>query len=179
MERCLAKGLRALAWLGLLTFAACRTGPEATPQTTPSVDVAAIRSVVDMYIASVDAADPVLARRVWAERDDISFIHPLGHEEGWAQIKSNVYQNLMGGMFSERKLTIERIAIKPHGQSAVVEFYWVFHATLRKDGRPVTTRGRETQVLLKDVKGDWRLAHVHFSGMPPNNLNPVVQAPGS
>ncbi len=148
----------------IVVHASCRSGHEAT-------ELAAIRSVVDRYTASIDAADPELARQVWAERDDISFIHPLGHEEGWAQIKSNVYEKLMGGMFSKRKLTIERIAIKPHGQSAVVEFYWVFNATLRKDGSAVTTRGRETQFLLKDGNGNWRLAHVHYSGMLANIPN--------
>lgn len=169
----LAEGLRGVAWIGLtlVILAGCRSGPDAALQ-TPSVEVAAIRSVVDRYIASVEAADPELARQVWAERDDISFIHPLGHEEGWSQIKSNVYEKLMGGMFLTRKLTIERIAIKPHGQCAVVEFYWVFNAKWRKDGSSLTTQGRETQVLLKDSKGGaWRLAHVHYSGMPTNSTN--------
>ncbi|NDJ12244.1 MAG: nuclear transport factor 2 family protein [Acidobacteriia bacterium] len=115
-----------------------------------------------MYLASVDAAAPALA----AERDDISFIHPLGHEEGWEQMKSNVCVKLMGGLFSARKLKIERITVKPHGDSAVVEFYWNFSATLRQDGSFVTTRGRETQVLLRDSKRNWKLAHVHYSEMP-------------
>jgi hypothetical protein len=47
---------------------------------------------------SVNAADTRLAREVWAERDGVSFIHPLGHE---------------------------------------------------------------------DERGAWRLAHAHYSGMPP------------
>jgi len=34
-----------------------------------------------------------------AEREGVSFIHPLGHERGWPQIKANFYQKLMGGMF--------------------------------------------------------------------------------
>lgn len=152
--------LRFTSTLCLLLFTAC--GPQSrAPDQTP-----AIRAVVDMYLASVDAADPALARQVWAERDDISFIHPLGHEEGWEQIKSNVYVKLMGGLFSARKLKIERITVKPHGDSAVVEFYWNFSATLRQDGSFVTTRGRETQVLLRDSKGNWKLAHVHYSEMP-------------
>jgi hypothetical protein len=50
---------------------ACTKAPEAGPRSTACVDVGAIRSVVDRYIASIEAADPELARRVWAERDDM------------------------------------------------------------------------------------------------------------
>lgn len=128
-----------------------------------------VRAVVDRYLESVDEADTALARQVWAERDDISFIHPLGHEEGWAQIKGNVYEKLMGGMFSTRRLTIKKISIKPHRDSAVAEFYWEFNATWRKDGSALRTQGRETQVLLKDRNGTWRLAHVPYSAMPATN----------
>ena len=35
---------------------------------------------------------------------------------------------LMGGMFSTRKLNIKKISSKPHGESAVAEFYWEFDA---------------------------------------------------
>jgi len=47
----------------------------------------------------------------------------------------------------------------------VAEFYWDFVAKLRKDGSPITTHGRETQVYRKMQDG-WRLVHVHYSGMP-------------
>lgn len=151
---------RLVTALCLLLLGAC------VQQSKPVDDKAAIRAVVDRYIASIDSADPNLARQIWAEREDISFIHPLGHEEGWAAIQSNIYVKLMGGLFSTRKLTLERISIKPHGDSAVVEFYWVFNATLRQGGAPATTKGRETQVLLRDSHGNWKLTHVHYSNMP-------------
>ncbi len=38
-------------------------------------------------------------------------------------------------------------------------------AGFRKDGSPVATRGRETQIYQKE-QGGWRLVHVHYSGMP-------------
>jgi ketosteroid isomerase-like protein len=38
-------------------------------------------------------------------------------------------------------------------------------AKLRKDGSPIATHGRETQVNRK-LQGAWRLVHVHYSGMP-------------
>jgi ketosteroid isomerase-like protein len=68
-------------------------------------------------------------------------------------------------MFSERKLSIHDVAVQLLGDAAVAEFDWDFTAKLRKDGSPVTTRGRETQVYRKMPDG-WRLVHVHYSGMP-------------
>ena len=84
-------------------------------------DVQAIRSVVDRYVRSVDNADTVLARQVWADDPGISFIHPLGHERGWEQIRGNVYDRIMGGMLAERRLSIRDLVVKPYGDVAVVD----------------------------------------------------------
>ncbi len=114
---------------------------------------------------SVDGADTDLASQVWWDSPQVSFIHPLGHEHGFEQIKENVYKKLMGGMFSERKLSFHDVAVQVLGDAAVAEFYWDFAAKFRKDGSPITTHGRETQVYRKTQDG-WRLVHVHYSGMP-------------
>jgi hypothetical protein len=71
----------------------------------------------------------------------------------------------MGDTFSERKLSPHDLAVHVHDDSAWVEFYWDFVATFRKDGSPLTTHGRETQVYWK-VANEWRLVHVHYSAMP-------------
>lgn len=151
----------ALAAVATLALVACRNEP-------PPAELDAVRAVVDRYVLSINTADVALARTVWADRDDISFIHPLGHELGWDQIKTNFYQKVMGDLFSARTLTIKKLAIKPYGESAVAEFYWEFNAAFRKDGMALKTLGRETQVLFKDRTGAWKLAHVHYSGMPTN-----------
>jgi methionine aminopeptidase/ketosteroid isomerase-like protein len=127
-----------------------------------------IKSLIAKYARSVDAADTNLASQVWWDSPEASFIHPLGHEHGFAQIKQNVYAGLMGGMFSERKLSPHDIVVQVLGDAAVAEFYWDFNAKLRKDGSPVTTHGRETQVYRRTSDG-WRLVHVHYSGMPVTN----------
>src|SRR5438045_649522 len=44
-----------------------------------------------------------------------------------------------------------------------IELY--FPAKFRKDGSPLTTHGRETQLYRKE-QGRWHLVHVHYSGMP-------------
>jgi len=146
-----------------------QTGPQkAQPAAHPrdaSAQADEIRRLIAMYAKSVDDADTALASQVWWDSPEVSFIHPLGHEHGFDQIKQNVYKRLMGETFSERKLTPRDIAIHVYGNAAWAEFYWDFNAKFRKDGQPITTHGRETQIYRKFPTG-WRLVHVHYSGMP-------------
>jgi Xaa-Pro aminopeptidase len=125
----------------------------------------AIKNLIAKYAKSVDDADTALAAEVWLDSPDVSFIHPLGHEHGFEQIKQNVYKRLMGEIFSERKLSVHDIAVHVYGDAAQAEFYWDFVAKFRKDGSPITTHGRETQLYHKE-QSRWRLVHVHYSGMP-------------
>jgi ketosteroid isomerase-like protein len=124
-----------------------------------------ISQMVSKYAQSVDAADTTLATQVWLNSPEVSFIHPRGHEHGLDQIKENVYKRLMGDTFSERKLRPRDISVHVFHDCAWVEFYWDFTAKLRKDGSPINTHGRESQVYWKTQDG-WRLVHVHYSGMP-------------
>ena len=124
-----------------------------------------IKNLIAKYAKSVSDADADLASQIWWNSPEASFIHPLGQEHGFEQIKQNVYTRLMGGMFSERKLSVRDVAVQVLGDAAVAEFYWDFTAKLRKDGSPVTTHGRETQVYRK-MPGGWRLVHVHYSAIP-------------
>jgi ketosteroid isomerase-like protein len=137
------------------------------PSFSPSAnsDADEIRRNIAKYAKSIDDADPTVASQVWSDSPDVSFIHPLGHEHGLAQIEQNVYKHLMGETFSERKLTPRDISVHVYGDAAWAEFYWDFAAKFRKDGSPITTHGRETQIYHKE-KGAWRLVHVHYSGMP-------------
>jgi len=141
---------------------------DATSAVSPgdsAADSETIRGLIDKYLRSVEGADTTLAAEVWLDSPDVSFIHPVGHERGFEQIKQNVYTRLMGGMFSERKLSVHDVAIHVFGNSGWAEFYWDFAAKLRKDGTPVNTHGRETQ-LYRRIQGRWWLVHVHYSGMP-------------
>ena len=133
-----------------------------------SDETASVKERVAQYTRSIDACDTTLASQVWRGSPADTFIHPLGHEHGFEQIQRNIYQNLFGKVFSERKLTAHDINVDVMGDAAVAEFYWDFIATFRKDGKQLTTHGRETQVYSK-LNGEWRLAHVHYSGMPLAN----------
>jgi len=136
-----------------------------TQQHDAAADVDAIGRTIAKYAESIDAADATLASQIWWDSPEVSFIHPLGHEHGFDQIKQNVYQRLMGETFSERKLTPHDITIHVYGDIAWAEFYWDFNAKFRKDGKSITTHGRETQIYRKLPSG-WRLVHVHYSPMP-------------
>src|ERR1700733_11316770 len=148
--------LRCLAAVLTASFVASgqNTGPEA--------DLQSIRDLIARYTRSIDTADTTLAAEIWSASPEVSFIHPLGHAHGFDQVKQNVYVQLMGGLFSERKLSAKDASIHVYGDAAWAEFYWDFVAKLRKDGSTVTTHGRETQIYHKE-QGRWRLVHVHYS----------------
>jgi ketosteroid isomerase-like protein len=123
-----------------------------------------IRILIADYAAAVDAADVKLAAQVWDKSPDISFIHPLGHAHGWAEVQ-RFFTDVMGGMFSDRKLTPRDVKVHVYGDAAWSEFYWHFTATQKKDGARVQSEGRETQVYRK-AGSRWVLVHVHYSAMP-------------
>jgi Xaa-Pro aminopeptidase len=137
----------------------------ASLHTPHSSEADQIKSLVSQYTHSIDTCDTNLAAQVWLDSPTATFIHPLGHEHGFAQIKENIYEKLFGQVFSERKLSAHDISVDLSGDSVVAEFYWDFTAKFRKDGSQITTHGRETQIYFKR-DGAWRLAHVHYSGMP-------------
>jgi len=156
----------AVTLVGFVSLVRASTVEAISTSGDPDTDAGQIKLLITKYAQSVDAADTSLAAEVWLDSPDVTFIHPLGHEHGFEQIKANVYTRLMGGMFSERKLSPRDISVHVHGDSAWAEFYWDFAAKRRADGSPITTHGRETQVYWKE-QGRWRLVHVHYSGMPP------------
>ncbi len=158
-----AAWLRRCALAAVFAFWALDAGAAAEPGT--GSDEALIRDLIARYARAADAADTELAAEVWETTPGVSFIHPMGHERGWAAIKSNFYAAVMGGFFSQRKLSVKDVAIHTYGDAAWAEFDWDFAATLRSNGSAVDTHGRETQVYRK-TGGRWRLVHVHYSPMP-------------
>ena len=127
-------------------------------------DADAIRALVSKYAQSVTAADAALGAQVWADNPDVSFINPSLNLHGWNQIKTVVYEQVMGAALSERKLTPGNLTIHVYADSAWVEFPWHFEATQRKDNSHVVTEGVETQIYRKFPNRGWALVHVHYTG---------------
>ena len=120
------------------------------PQQHPATEADRIRQLIADYAAAVDAADVRLAAHVWDNSPEVSFIHPLGHAHGCGEVKG-FFTDVMGGMFSERKLTPRDIRVHVYGDTAWSEFDWHFTATLKKDGAQVQSDGRETQIYRKEI----------------------------
>src|SRR6266536_1050657 len=154
---------RRAIWLALSALAC--TMPATALAGSDGKAIEEINSLIAKYAQAVDAADTKLASEVWADSSDVSFIHPLGHEHGWEAVKTNVFERLMGEMFSERSLKVKDLHVHAYEDAAWAEFYWDFAAKLRKDGTTIETHGRETQIYRK-MGERWRLVHVHYSGMP-------------
>ena len=120
------------------------------PSLAPILQGAAgrIRQLIANYAAAVDAADIKLAAQVWDNSPDVSFIYPLGQAHGWDEVKG-FFTDIMGGLFSERRLTPRDIKVHVYGDSAWAEFNWHFTAMQKKDGASVQTDGHETQIYRK------------------------------
>jgi ketosteroid isomerase-like protein len=130
---------------------------------TPLSDSTFFNSLVALYVQSIDQADTILASNIWAPTAEISFINPAGTEYGWDGVK-NIYK-MFKDNFSARKLSFYNLKFTYYGNVSWLTFYWIFDGTLKMNNNPVQTRGRETQIWKK-VNGEWRLVHVHYSGMP-------------
>ena len=122
-----------------------------------------IRRLIARYVEAADAASPALANQVWSHSPEVSFIYPLGEEHGLDAIDRDVFEKAMGQTFSKRDLQPGELVIHVYGDTAWSEFHWVFHATMRKDGSPMVSKGVETQIYRRE-QGQWRIVHVHYSG---------------
>jgi ketosteroid isomerase-like protein len=132
------------------------------PDSGPAGDIKEIRKLLERYVRAVDTVDLNLLSQIWSRSSESSFIYPLGAEHGFDAIKQHVFQEVMGGMFTARDLQPQSVTVRVNGKAAWSEFHWIFHATMRRDGSAVTTRGVETQIYRKEA-GRWRLVHVHYS----------------
>jgi len=157
----------AVATLFLLAgalFCGAQSTSKPNASTGDPVAVQEIRALIKDYATSVDGLNLALAKQVWSDAPEVTFIHPRGTEKGLPQVLTNFYGNTMG-TFSKRELLVDEPSIHVYHDTAWSEFTWTFHATVKNDAPNITTRGRETQVYHKD-HGVWRIVHVHYSGRP-------------
>ena len=159
-----------LVFLAILVFstpAISQTDQQKNKSTSgPLPDSLFFNSLVNVYVHSIDQADTILALKIWSPTTEISFINPGGTEYGWKEIK-NIYK-MFHDNFSARKLSFYDLKFSYYGDVSWVTFYWIFDATLKSNNTAVQTKGRETQIWRK-INYEWRLVHVHYSGMPVTN----------
>ena len=126
-------------------------------------DEVLIKQLIEDYKISINKADTILGAKVWADVPEVSFIHPRGHEKGWIGVKNNFY-GVFGERFKTRDLKSYNETINVYNDVGWVEFYWLYDASFA-DGKSMQSKGRETQILKK-INTQWRIIHVHYSGMP-------------
>ena len=123
------------------------------------------QDVLDRYVMSVNDLDLDLAEKLWSQTEDVSFIHPRGHQKGWEDIKNSFYLGAMGG-FSKRSLRLKDVSVRIlSDDTAWSDFYWDFSAVFKNDGTEMNSAGRETQIWKREGDG-WKIVHVHYSNMP-------------
>lgn len=153
-----------ILWILSVIFTGC-SSQNTDDSEQIQTDIKAIKMVLENYKISINQADTVLAGSFWQTTPQSSFIHPRGHEKGWEAIKLGIYE-MFGSRFTTRNLKSYDETIQLHGDLAVVEFYWIFNATLSGENpTPMQTRGRETMVMSK-IENNWKIVHIHYSGMP-------------
>ena len=98
-------------------FAAAQTN------TGPGRDVAAIHHLIEQYAQAVDTVDLNLLSQIWSHSPEVSFIYPLGEEHGFDAIEQQVFQNIMGGMFSARDLETRGVEVHVNDNAGWSEFH--------------------------------------------------------
>ncbi len=122
--------------------------------------------LVDRYAESICKGDFEMAKEVFAISDELTLLHPRGHEHGIKGIE-DFYRITMVETFTERSLELtNKPEVYVYGDTAVVEFYWNFIATMRDNGERLESGGRETQVLVRQADKTWKIMHIHYSAMP-------------
>ena len=127
-------------------------------------DTGAIKALIARYVESISTGDSVLGSKLFSHSPEVSFIQPRGHQHGWNEISSQIY-NFFAKTFTKRNLSIFNEHVTEYDNVAWAEFYWVFDATFKQGNMPLQTKGRETQIWNK-TNNEWHLVHVHYSSMP-------------
>lgn len=124
-----------------------------------------IHNLLYKYVQSINECNLELAKEIWDSEDLISFIHPLGYEHSFEEIKEHFYLGTMDKLFSKRDLKIKNISTKFFGNAAFLEFGRDFYAVKKEDGVQIHTKGRETQLLILR-NNEWKISNIHYSQEP-------------
>ncbi|HEX2394868.1 MAG TPA: nuclear transport factor 2 family protein [Bacteroidales bacterium] len=144
----------------------------ASPINSQSGDSLVFVSLVEKYVCSIEEGDTSMASSIWAHTPEVTFIRPSGTEYGWNGVKKVVL--VFRDYFTQKNLNWFDLRTSVYNDFAWLQFFWEFDAIMKSadsSGQekltPVKTKGRETQVWRR-INEQWRLVHVHYSGMPEN-----------
>ena len=120
------------------------------------------------YAKSINECNIELAKEIWNQEDRISFIHPIGYEHNFDEIKENFYIKTMQQRFSKRDLRIRDLKYTIYENTAIVEICWDFYAHFIETNSDIIHKGRETQFLVLK-NNEWKITHIHYSTEPQQN----------
>jgi hypothetical protein len=103
----------ALMVLSVSTLFFCNPAYSQAGQQKTLPDSVFFTSLVAQYAQSVDQADTLLALKIWAPTDEISFFNPAGTEYGWKGVR-NIYK-MFHDNFSARKLNFYDVKFAYYG----------------------------------------------------------------
>lgn len=113
-------------------------------------------------IHTQEAADGV---GLWADNSDCSLISGSLVFNGIEAV-TNDFLGLIRQAYSEIRLVSDRVDVRLlNEQCALIIFAYHTECKRRETNEPYGIMGIETQVYVKE-QGDWRLAHVQYSGKP-------------
>jgi hypothetical protein len=146
----------------LILFAAAIVTVTPTLKAQTAGDTEALQTLQKRYVETIRTADAESAAKIFSHSPETIFINPRGTERGLKEIQDGFIDKTMGQTFTKRELILENPIIHVYGEAAWSEMTWTFHATLRGNGKEITTRGRETQIYHKE-NGEWHIVAVHYS----------------
>jgi ketosteroid isomerase-like protein len=130
----------------------------------PGQDRADVEQVFNKYLQSLDAADVVLASKVWLQSPDVLVVTPLGRFKGWDGVQE-IYAKTLEE-YPERNVQASNVSIVVAGDTAWLVYDFMFTAKLA-DGKPFIAKGWESHGYLRTANG-WRIALLHYS-VPPQS----------
>lgn len=118
------------------------------------------------YIKLVRTQEASDGEGLWAGKCEVSLISGAKLYKGAEEIMHNFLLGVIREKYLEIDLITDSVELRPlNERSVLVIFSYRTDCIQRETGEPYGIYGLETQIYVKE-EGDWRLAHVQYSGRP-------------
>ena len=120
---------------------------------------------LEQYIRLVHTQEERDGVGLWADRCEVSLISGAKQFAGKRAIQDD-FLGLIRNAYERIDLISESTDVRLLNESCAVLIFAYHTECIRRDsGEPFGIAGLETQVYIRE-NGDWRLAHVQYSGVP-------------
>ncbi len=122
-----------------------------------------VQAVLDRYVAAVEALDPELYLKDYAQDDDLVIYHAIPNVRyvGYETLKEAIEESLTG--IERAKVTYDDVAIKIDSSGSVAWLTGYMDMTIAEpEQEPVQYSVRIT-MILENREGAWLVVHAHAS----------------